>query len=140
MKDDYFFMQLCENLGALAEEKGNPPVGAVIVRNGQVIAEAEEAGRSKNDITCHAEIEVIRKAIKTLGTNDLSDCILYSNHEPCVMCSYPIRFYKIKKVIYLHAVDYLGGATSSTPVLLTKDVPAHWSPPPEVIQLKSKTK
>ena len=132
MKDDQYFMERCEVLGIEAGKKGNPPVGAVIVRNEEIICEAEEAAKSENDVTCHAEIEVLRKAVKILQSNDLSDCILFTTHEPCVMCSYAIRFYKIKKVVYKHAVNYLGGITSSMPVLLTDEVPPHWSKAPEV--------
>ncbi|GAB1396808.1 hypothetical protein MASR1M65_15850 [Saprospiraceae bacterium] len=86
----------------------NPSVGAVIVKNGEIVAETE-AGKSKNDITCHAEIEALRLAVKKLQSNDLSECVMYSTHEPCIMCSYAIRYYRVKKLVYLHDVDYLGG-------------------------------
>lgn len=135
MKDDKYYIHRCEILGKAAGLKGNAPVGALIVRQGSITAEAEEAGKSKNDITCHAEIEAIRIAIRKLNTTDLSDCVLYSTHEPCVMCSYAIRYYRISKVVFLHAVQ-LGGATSSMPLLTTKDVPPHWAKAPEVVQLK----
>lgn len=121
-------------LGHSAGEKGNSPVGAVIVRNGEIIAEAEEANKTKNDVTCHAEIEVIRNAVNTLKTNDLSDCTLYTTHEPCVMCSYSIRFHKIRQVVFLHSVPYLGGFTSAFPVLNTGEVPESWGEAPVVIQ------
>lgn len=130
-------MRRCEVLGKLAGEKGNPPVGALIIKEEKIICEAEEAGKSKNDITCHAEIEAVRMALNVLNTNDLSDCVIYTTHEPCVMCSYVIRFYKIKKVVFKHSVNYLGGVTSLLPMLTTANVPLHWSPAPEIIHLES---
>lgn len=135
MKDDSFYIHLCEKIGKRAEAKGNPPVGAVIVRNDKIVAEAEEAGRSKNDVTCHAEIEAIRIAVKELQSSDLSECTLYSSHEPCIMCSYAIRFYKISKVVFLHPVRYMGGVTSSMPLLRSDDVPPYWAKHPEIVRL-----
>lgn len=130
-------MDRCELLGKNAGDKGNSPVGALIVQQGEVVAEAEEAATFKKDVTCHAEIEVLRLAVKILGTNDLSDCVLYTTHEPCVMCSYAIRFYKIKKVVYRNGVKYLGGIHSSFPVLVTDEVPERWGSAPQIIQLRS---
>src|SRR5574340_1270357 len=129
-------MHRCESLGKAATAKGNPPVCALIIKDDKIISEAEEAGKSKNDITCHAEIEAIRLAIKNTRANDLSDCVMYTTHEPCIMCSYAIRFYKIKKVVFLHAVEYLGGVSSPMPLLTSNEVPPHWSKPPEVVQLR----
>ena len=99
MESDFFYMHRCEILGQQAASKGNPPVGALIIQQDEIISQAEEAGKSKNDITFHAEIEALRMAVKKLNTNDLSDCVLYSTHEPCIMCAYAIRCYKIKKVV-----------------------------------------
>ena len=81
------YLKICRQLGIKAAAKGNPAVGAVVVRDNQIISEAQEAGRSKNDVSCHAEIEAIRKAVTILGTVDLSGCQLISTHEPCVMCA-----------------------------------------------------
>lgn len=136
MKDDNYFMQRCLALAKSAAIKTNSAVGAVIVREDAIISEAEEAVKNKNDITCHAEIEAIRAAIKNLNTSDLSGCTLYSTHEPCIMCSYAIRFYKIKKVVYLHKTKYLGGISSAMPLLVSEDVPPHWSAPPAMVQIK----
>ncbi|HEY9341201.1 MAG TPA: nucleoside deaminase [Hanamia sp.] len=138
MKDDKYYMQRCHVLGERAAAKGNAPVGAIIIKDDEIISEAEEAGKSKNDITCHAEIEAIRIAIKKLKSQDLSGCIMFTTHEPCVMCSYVIRFHKIKKVVFQNAVDYLGGVTSSMPLLISNNIPPHWGKPPEILHLKSK--
>jgi len=123
-------------LGNQAAEKGNSNVGALVVKDDEIISEAEEAVKTKNDITCHAEMEAIRQAVKNLNTNNLSGCILYSTHEPCVMCSYAIRFYKIKEVVYLHQSQYLGGVSSSMPLLITDKVPPGWSDAPIINHIK----
>ena len=136
MENDNYYMQRCEILGEEAANKGNPRVGAVIVKGDEIISEAEEAGKSKNDITCHAEIEAIREAVKKLGSSDLSACILFTTHEPCIMCSYVIRFYRIKKVVYQNAIDYLGGISSSMPLLLSDEVPSHWTKAPEIVHFR----
>lgn len=136
METDNYYMHLCEILGEAAAKKGNPPVGALIIKDDEIISEAEEAGKSKNDITCHAEIEAIRIAVKKLKSSDLSGCIMFTTHEPCILCSYAIRFYKIKKVVYQNAVEYLGGVSSSMPLLLSKEVPPHWAHPPEIVRFE----
>lgn len=62
------------------------PFGAVIVKDGKVIATGWNRVTSSNDPTAHAEVDAIRKASKVLGTFDLSGCVLYSSCEPCPMC------------------------------------------------------
>jgi len=135
MIDHQHYLAKCNELGRLAALNGNPPVGAVIVCDQTVISEAQEAAKSKNDITCHAEIEALRIAVKHLNSNDLSGCYLYTNYEPCIMCAYAIRYYSISKVIYQNAVPLLGGISSDMPLLTTAHVPAHWAAAPEIIHI-----
>jgi tRNA(adenine34) deaminase len=97
MKNDVYYIKRCELLAEEAAAKGDAPVGSIITKGDEIIAEAIEASKHKNDIACHAELEAIRLAVKTLKTNNLSGCVIYSTHEPCIICSYAIRFYKIKK-------------------------------------------
>ena len=129
------YIAVCEELAAQAKENGNAPVGAVIVKDGKIIAQGIEAGNSKADITCHAEMEAIRNARAILG-KDLSDCILVSTHEPCIMCGYAIRFHKINTVVFQQAVQHLGSITSSMAILTSNEVPPHWAKPPQIIHLK----
>ena len=81
MKNDILYIQRCEVLAKEAAAKGDAPVGSVIIKDGEIISEAMEADKSKNDITCHAELEAIRLVVKKMNTNDLSDCIIYSTHR-----------------------------------------------------------
>ena len=136
MRSDHYYMQRCGLLGKTAAVKGNSPVGAIIIKADEIVSEAEEAGKSKNDVTCHAEIEAIRFAVAKMQTNDLSECIMYTTHEPCIMCSYAIRFYRIKKVVFQNAVQYLGGIGSSMPLLVSGEVPPHWGQAPEIVHWK----
>lgn len=133
------YINLCEVLGKQTAKKGNSPVGAIITTDNKIVSEAGEAVVSKNDITCHAEIEAIKQAVRQLKTNDLSDCVLYSTHEPCIMCAYAIRFYKIKTVVYKNKVSFLGGVSSSMPLLTTNDVPPHWNKAPVIIHSDANT-
>ena len=137
MKNDVYYIKRCELLAEEAAAKGEAPVGSIITKGDKIISEAIEAAKYKNDITCHAELEAIRLAVKKLKTNDLSDCVIYSTHESCIMCSYAIRFYKIKKVVYQHAVNYLGGNSSSMPLLISKEVPPHWGEVPVILHSES---
>lgn len=66
-------------------DKGGP-FGAVVVRNGEIIAEGFNQVTSAHDPTLHAEVDAIRKACRKLGTFEIKDCIIYSSCEPCPMC------------------------------------------------------
>ena len=76
------------------------PFGAVIVRNGEMIARDHNRVLVSNDPTAHAEMCVIREASRKLGRFDLSDCEIYSTCEPCPMCFSAIHWAKIKKLYF----------------------------------------
>jgi tRNA(adenine34) deaminase len=135
MEDHKYFLQKCAEIGEMAAFKGDAPVGALIVLDHRIVGEGAEAANSKNDITCHAEIEALRAAVKNLNSKDLSNCVLYSNYEPCVMCAYAIRYYRIKKVVYQHKVPFLGSISSEFPLLITSNIPDHWAIAPDIIYL-----
>lgn len=126
------YMRRCLELAAIARERGEVPVGAVIVRDGAVIAEGIEGVRAQHDIARHAEMEAIRQACRLLQTLDLSGCTLYTSAEPCFMCSYAIRACKIGTVVFGAHVITVGGLSSHLPVLSTSEV-ANWGPPPKVV-------
>lgn len=81
-------------------QKGGGPFGAVIVRNGEVIAECGNSVTVDNDPTAHAEVNAIRDACKRLGTFDLSGCEIYSSCEPCPMCLSAIYWAHLDRLFY----------------------------------------
>lgn len=127
------YMRLCVKLAQTARERGEAPVGSVLVRNGAVIAEGIEGVRAQHDIARHAEMEVIRRACEILETRDLSGCILYTTAEPCFMCSYAIRACGISTVVFGAPVNTVGGFSSPFPILSISSVP-NWGLSPEIIQ------
>ncbi|KFJ57985.1 cytidine and deoxycytidylate deaminase [Brucella neotomae 5K33] len=91
-----------------AGERGEVPIGAVIVRDGEIIARAGNRTREFNDVTAHAEILTIRQAGEMLGSERLIDCDLYVTLEPCAMCAAAISFARIRR-LYYGASDPKGG-------------------------------
>ncbi len=94
------FMKRAIRLSIENIEKGGGPFGAVIVKNGEIIAESANSVAIDNDPTAHAEINAIRIAAKKLQTFDLSGCEIYSSCEPCPMCLGAIYWAKIDKLYY----------------------------------------
>lgn len=91
---------------------GEVPIGAVIVKNGQIIASSHNLTETRNDPTAHAELLVIRKACEVLKTPRLIDCDLYVTLEPCPMCATAISFARIRR-LYFGATDPKGGGVES---------------------------
>jgi tRNA(adenine34) deaminase len=92
-----------------AAEAGEVPVGAVVVKDGQIIARAHNAPRALNDPTAHAEMQAIRQAAQILGDERLEQCELWVTLEPCAMCAGAIVHARIARVYY-GASDPKGGA------------------------------
>jgi tRNA(adenine34) deaminase len=101
-------MRLALDAARKAAEHGEVPVGAVIMRGGDVVAVAANATRTGNDPTAHAEIVAIRSACNALGTDRLSDCDLWVTLEPCAMCAGAIAHARIAR-LYYGAPDPKGG-------------------------------
>jgi len=81
-------------------DNGGGPFGAVIVKDGVVVAASGNSVTNDNDPTAHAEVNTIRAAAKKLGTFDLSGCEIYSSCEPCPMCLGAIYWSGIKRVVF----------------------------------------
>jgi len=129
------FLTRCRELAREAEKTGNTAVGAIVVHDGIIVGEGIEATRPDNDITRHAEVEAIRQAIRRLNSSKLEGCSMYTTHEPCILCSYAIRHYRISWVGYETAVHTVGGASSAWPILTATNISV-WGPPPEIFLLK----
>ena len=136
MEEYYQVMERCEELAKEAESKGNRPIGSVMMLGGEIIAEAEESAHTNEDVSYHAEMEVIRKARKILG-KDMRRSILITNHEPCIMCSYAIRYHRIGTVVFKERARFLGG-DGNYQILTTRNVPAAWGAPVRVVCLPEK--
>lgn len=87
-------------MSAESVRSGGGPFGAVIVRNGEIIARGENRVTVCNDPTAHAEVSAIREAAARLGTYDLSGCEIYSSCEPCPMCLGAIYWARLDRLYY----------------------------------------
>lgn len=81
-------------------QSGKPGIAAAIVLNGQVVSRGENEVRLQSDPTKHAEMVALTEAAKSLGTTDLSSCVMISTLQPCEMCLSAMRFAGIKRVIF----------------------------------------
>jgi tRNA(adenine34) deaminase len=115
---DQFWMQRAIELARIAESRGEVPVGAVLVKDDQIIGEGFNSPISENDPTAHAEIRAIRDAAKRLGNYRLLNTSLYVTLEPCVMCVGAIVHARIGEVIY-GATEPRTGAAGSVFDILT---------------------
>jgi tRNA(adenine34) deaminase len=106
------FMDEALEIAAAAERAGEVPVGALVVKDGQIIARAGNRTLRDRDPTAHAEMLALREAAKKLGSERLSDCDLYVTLEPCTMCAAAISFARIRR-LYYGASDPKGGAIES---------------------------
>jgi tRNA(adenine34) deaminase len=107
-------MRQALDLAAMAASSGEVPVGAVVLREGRLIAHAANAMRQGSDPTAHAEVQAIRMAAQTLGTPRLDGCDLWVTLEPCAMCAGAIALSRIARLYYA-ASDPKGGAVEHGP-------------------------
>ena len=110
--EDIGFMQLALRQAQAAAEAGEVPVGAVVVRAGQVIASGHNAPLCSNDPTAHAEVNAMRAAALMLGNYRLDDCTLYVTLEPCAMCSGAALHARFKRVVFGATEPKTGAAGS----------------------------
>ena len=101
-------MDTALNAARQAAERGEVPVGAVVVLDGEVLAVASNRTRELNDVTAHAEILAIRAAASLIGDERLTGADLYVTLEPCTMCAAAISFARLRRV-YFGAEDEKGG-------------------------------
>jgi tRNA(adenine34) deaminase len=111
--DDAGFMRKALAEAARAAARGEVPVGAVVVRQGRIVARGANRPIASSDPTAHAEIVALRKAAKKAGNYRLPDCDLYVTVEPCAMCLGAIVQARVRRVVY-GATDPKAGAVSST--------------------------
>lgn len=113
VRDDRYFMSLAYNEAVEAWKEDEVPIGAVIVRDGEVIASAHNRTVSSNDPTAHAEMLAITQAAGTLNDWRLNECTLYVTKEPCPMCSGASVMARLGRVVFAWGdpkMGCLGGA------------------------------
>lgn len=98
--NDEHFMKKAFSEALLAFEKGEVPVGAVVVSKGKIIARAHNLTETLTDVTAHAEMQAITAAANFMGGKYLTDCTLYVTLEPCVMCAGALNWSQISKVVF----------------------------------------
>jgi tRNA(Arg) A34 adenosine deaminase TadA len=103
-KDYEKFMEIAFEEAKLSLKEGNKGFGAIIIKNNKNIAQSHDTEITENDPTAHAEINVIKKASKSLG-RELQNCILMSTHEPCPMCMTAIIWSKISELVYSVSIE-----------------------------------
>ena len=127
-------MRRCIELSDESLSRGDNPFGCVIVKDNKIIVESGNEIKDY-DVTNHAEILAMKKAQKLLKTNDLSGCSIYSNCEPCPMCSFMMRELKFKTVVFALTSPYMGGYSKweilQDPGL--EKIEAVFAKPPEII-------
>ena len=108
---EWYMSQALKEAGK-ARKKGESPIGAVVVKDGIIIARAHNEKELKNDSTLHAEMTAIRKASKKLDSWRLTDCDLYVTLEPCTMCAGAIIQARLRN-LYIGTSDLKAGAAGS---------------------------
>jgi tRNA(adenine34) deaminase len=109
---DAVFMQEALSLASQAAASGEVPVGAVVVRDGEIIGRGQNAMITQNDPTAHAEIQALRAAAQKIGNYRLVDCELFVTLEPCAMCAGAMMHGRIARLIF-GATDPKTGACGS---------------------------
>ncbi|MDX1824731.1 MAG: tRNA adenosine(34) deaminase TadA [Thiohalomonadales bacterium] len=121
---DLFWMQRALELAQKAKAEGEVPVGAVLVKEEQILGEGWNAPIKEHDPTAHAEIRALRNAAQRLGNYRLLDTTLYVTLEPCVMCAGAIIHARVKRVVY-GAADPKTGAAGSVFNILNSEQHNH---------------
>ncbi|MDU0423581.1 tRNA adenosine(34) deaminase TadA [Staphylococcus haemolyticus] len=117
MANDEYYMKLAIEEAKKAQKLGEVPIGAIIVKNNEVIASAHNLRETAQLPTAHAEHIAIERASKVVGSWRLEECKLYVTLEPCVMCAGAIVMSRIPKVVY-GVTDPKGGCSGSLMNLL----------------------
>lgn len=112
--DDVYFMKKALQEAQIAFDKGEVPVGAVIVFKQQIIARAHNLTEQLNDVTAHAEMQAFTAASDYLGGKYLKDCTLYVTLEPCQMCAGASYWAQIGKIVYAASEPKLGFSVLNT--------------------------
>lgn len=107
--NDLIFIEEAIRLSALAVDHGNEPFGAILVRDGEIVASSENQIHTKSDPTHHAELALVQAYCRETGITDLGDYTLYSSYEPCFMCSGALVWMKLGTLVWSAGNSDLAG-------------------------------
>jgi len=127
------YLERCQQLAEIAAAAGESAVGSVVVLDGKIIGEGSEKSRQMKDVTRHAEVVAILDAVEKYG--HCRGSILYSNVEPCILCSYVVRHHQISKVVFSKLCGELGGTTPAFNILTTDQISV-WTKAPLIEIIK----
>ena len=119
------YLKRCIELSKQAVEHGNHPFGALLVRDGEIVMEAENTVNSEVDITGHAELNLVRRAVRELGEEAVRECTLYTSTEPCAMCSGAIYWAGIPRVVFACSAKRLGEIAGGSLLFPCREVFSH---------------
>jgi tRNA(adenine34) deaminase len=133
---DLVLMRRCIELSRIGARKGEWPFAAIVARGGDVVVESINRVAADKDVSRHAEMVAMAEAQQILGRGRLRGCTLYTNVEPCIMCSWTIRETGIRRVVFSIKSPVMGGH-SAWQVLadtsLPRAMPFYFRKPPEVL-------
>lgn len=133
---DRTMMEHCIALAIKAVDVGEYPYAAVICRDGEILCESINSVRQDRDVTHHAEVVALRLALSRLNRVSLEDCTIYTNAEPCALCSYAMREARIGRVVFGIPARLTGGLSRwniLADVELSNTLPEVFAPPPEIV-------
>jgi tRNA(adenine34) deaminase len=133
---DVAMMRRCIELSAAATQYGEFPFASIICEGATIVAEATNRVARSRDVSQHAEILAVSKAQQVLGRKDLSRCTIYSNVEPCAMCSFPIRETRIGRVVFAMTSPMMGGLSKWNvlrDIEISNVMPEAFGPVPETV-------
>lgn len=119
LEQDLSMMKIAMDLAQEAAAAGEVPVGAIVVKDGQIIGRGSNAPIGLHDPSAHAEIQALRDAAKNIGNYRLVDCTLYVTLEPCAMCTGAIQHSRISRLVF-GASDAKTGACGSVVNLMAE--------------------
>lgn len=125
-EQDEYFMRQAMMLAAKAEEQGEVPVGAILVKDGKIVAQGWNRSIGSHDATAHAEMQVLREAGQALQNYRLLDTTLYVTLEPCPMCAGALLHSRVKRIVY-GAPDLKAGAAGTVLNVFTSPAAFHYA-------------
>ncbi|KAA3663966.1 MAG: nucleoside deaminase [Chloroflexi bacterium] len=127
------FIEQTIELANQAKVNGNHPFGALLVWDGEVVLTAVNTVNTQNDITHHAELNLISAASRQFSSDELAEMTLYTSTEPCAMCAGAIYWSGIRKVVYGCSANTLGRIAGDSLMIPCREVLVHGAEPTDVI-------